>query len=229
MSNTDSFVDEVTDAVRRDRLFAIFRKYGWIGAVLVVGIVGGAAVREYLKAQDMSRAEAFGDAALAALEKAEPSERDAALAGLPGDGEQKAIQVLLQSASVDAEPAASLAALDALAADVSQSQVYRDLALLRRVGLAGTGQALEERRAALQSIAVPGRPFRILAEEQLAYLLLEEGRKDEALAALVALIQDQEAPAAMRQRLGRAIVALGGDLPSLTAPLSGAEAPADNG
>ena len=41
MSNPDSFIDEVTEEVRRDRLFAIFRKYGWIGAVLVALIVGG--------------------------------------------------------------------------------------------------------------------------------------------------------------------------------------------
>ncbi len=31
MSSQDSFVDEVTDELRRDRLFAAFRKYGWIG------------------------------------------------------------------------------------------------------------------------------------------------------------------------------------------------------
>lgn len=229
MSNTDSFVDEVTDAVRRDRLFAAFRKYGWIGVLLVVAIVGGAAVREYLKAQEESRAQAFGDAALAALEMATPVERDAALAALPADEGQKAVQLLLQSASPDADKAASLAALDALASDASQPQIYRDMALLRRVGLAGAEQSLDERRAALQSIAVPGRPFRTLAEEQLAYLLLEEGKKDEALAALLTLIQDQEAPAGMRQRLGEAIVALGGEVPVLAAPAQGAEAPADNG
>lgn len=229
MSNTDSFVDEVTDAVRRDRLFAAFRKYGWIGVLLVVAIVGGAAVREYLKAQAESRAQAFGDAALAALELATPAERDTALAALPAGEGQKAVQLLLQASAPEADRAASLAVLDALAADASQPQIYRDMAILRRVGLAGTDQALDERRAALQSIAAPGRPFRTLAEEQLAYLLLEEGKKDEALAALLALIQDQEAPAGMRQRLGEAIVALGGEVPVLAAPAQGAEAPADNG
>lgn len=228
MSNTDSFVDEVTEAVRRDRLFAAFRKYGWIGVVLVVLIVGGAAVREYLVAQEAGRAQAFGDAAMAALEQADPAARDAALAALGGDKEQKALKALLLAAPEDADKAASLAALDALAADASQAQVYRDLALLRRVGLAGTEQPLAERRVALESIAAPGRAFRILAQEQLAYLLLEEGKKDEALAALVTLIQDQETPAAMRRRLGDAIVALGGQVPELATPVGDA-APADAG
>ena len=44
MSNPDSFIEEVTEEVRRDRLFALFRKYGWIGVVLVLAIVGGASV-----------------------------------------------------------------------------------------------------------------------------------------------------------------------------------------
>lgn len=219
MSNTDSFVDEVTDAVRRDRLFAAFRKYGWIGILIVLAIVGGAGVREYLKAQNEARARSFGDAALAALDKTAPAERDAALAALPADKEQWAVQILLQSAAPEADKAASLAALDQLAADGEQAQIYRDLALLRRVALAGADQALGERRAALESVAVPGRPFRTLAQEQLAYLLLEEGKADAALEAMIALIQDQESPGGLRQRLGEAITALGGVVPNLAAPV----------
>ena len=58
MSNPDSFIDEVTEEVRRDRLFAMFRKYGWIGVLIVVFIVGGAAVNEWRKSSAEARAEA---------------------------------------------------------------------------------------------------------------------------------------------------------------------------
>ncbi len=218
MSNTDSFVDEVTDAVRRDRLFAAFRKYGWIGVLLVVLIVGGAALREWQKAKAEVRAAAFGDAALAALDVTDPAARAAALAALPGDGDQKALAALLLTASPEGDKQAKLAALDALIADTAQSEVYRDLAILRRVALAGADQPLADRRTALRDVAVPGRPFRTLAEEQLAYLLIEEGGKEEALVALVRLVQDQEAPAAMRRRLALAITALGGTVPEPVAP-----------
>ena len=213
MSNPDSFVDEVTDAVRRDRLFAAFRKYGWIGVLLVVVIVGGAAWNEWQKARTAARAEGFGDAALAALEKTDPAERMAALTAIAADGDQKAVQSLLLAGNPDADKAAALAALDALIADGARPQVYRDLAVLRRVALAGLEMPLADRRAALQGVAIPGRPFRTLAEEQLAYLLIEEGQTEAALTALLALVQDQEAPAGMRQRLGLAIVALGGTVP----------------
>ena len=44
--DTDSFIDEVTDEVRRDRLYLLMRRYGWIGVLVIVVIVGGAAWRE---------------------------------------------------------------------------------------------------------------------------------------------------------------------------------------
>ncbi len=214
MSTPDSFVDEVTDAVRRDRLFAAFRTYGWIGVVLVLLIVGGAAYNEWQKASAAARAEAFGDAALTALELQDTKARMEALAAVPADGDQKALQDLLLSGNPDEDRAGSLAALDALIADAALPQVYRDLAVLRRVAVAGTEEPLADRRTALQSVAVPGRPFRTLAEEQLAYLLIEEGKTDEALKALIALIQDQESPQGQRRRLGMVITALGGTVPA---------------
>jgi hypothetical protein len=210
MSNTDSFVDEVTDEVRRDRLFALFRKYGWIGVLVVVLIVGGAAWREWQKSVEATRAQSFGDAALAALEKSDPAERAAALAAIAADKDQVAIQALLTAGNPEGDKAARLAALDGLIGDASAPQVYRDLAVLRRVSIAGTDQALADRRTALQGIAVAGRSLRPLAEEQLAYLLLEEGKADEALASLLTLMQDQDTPVAMRQRLASVITALGG-------------------
>ena len=78
MSDSDSFIEEVTEEVRRDRLFALFRRYGWIPAVAIVLLVGGAAVNEYLKAQERGRAERLGDAILVALENDEAVARQAA-------------------------------------------------------------------------------------------------------------------------------------------------------
>ena len=90
MSNPDSFIDEVTEEVRRDRLFAIFRKYGWIGAVLVALIVGGAAWNEWQKSRETARAQAFGDAMLDAMDLGAPEDRVAAVASVPVDGSQAA-------------------------------------------------------------------------------------------------------------------------------------------
>lgn len=213
MSNPDSFIEEVTEEVRRDRLFRLFRKYGWVGVVIILGLVGGTAWTEWTNARDASRAQAFGDALIDALDQGTPEERREALAAVPSDGGQAAVLQLILASDPNEDKAATLAALDRVAADATLSAPYRDLAVLRRVLVAGADQPLAERRTALQGIAAPGRPFRSLAEEQLAYLLVEEGKTDDAIAALTTLMQDQEASASLRARLGQVITALGGSLP----------------
>lgn len=220
MSNSDSFIDEVTEEVRRDRLFALFRRYGWIGGLVVLGIVGGAAWSEWQKSQAATRAQAFGDALTEALDLSNPEDRTAALADITSDGSQTGILQLMRASDPETDKAAALAALDALASDASQPQTYRDLAVLRRVIVAGADMPVADRRAALDGIAVAGRPFRTLAQEQLAYLLIEEAKTDEAIAALTALSQDQEAPAGLKSRVRQVIVALGGtvDTPAPEAP-----------
>ena len=228
MSNPDSFISEVTEEVRRDRLYAMFRKYGWIGVVIVLGVVGGAAYTEWSKARDAARAQSFGDAMLDAVDLGAPEDRAQAMAAIPADGGQIALKDLMLATDAGSDKAAALAALDKLAADQSQPQVYRDLAVLRRVMLAGKDQTIADRRAALESIAVPGRAFRTLAAEQLAYLLIEDGKKDDAIAALVALMQDQDAPGGLRQRAAQMITALGGTPPEPTAGAA-AEPAADAG
>jgi hypothetical protein len=213
LSNPDSFIEEVTEEVRRDRLFGLFRKYGWIGGVLVVALVGGAAWTEWSKARAEARAEAFGDAIIDALDQGTPEERRAALAAIPTNGEQAALLQLILASDPEEDRAATLAALDKVAADATLSAGYRDLAVLRRVLVAGAEAPLADRRTALQGIAVPGRPYRTLAEELLAYLLVEEGKIDEAITAMTTLMQDQEASGAMRARVGQMVTALGGTLP----------------
>lgn len=223
MSNPDSFIDEVTEEVRRDRLFAMFRKYGWIGVLIVVFIVGGAGYNEWRKSAAETRAEVFGDAVLDALDTGGVEERRAAMGAIAADGDQNAVLQLLLASDPDTDRAATLAALEKLAGDESQPQSYRDLATLRRVVVLGPEATVSDRRAALDPIAAPGRPFRTLAMEQMAYLLVEEKKTDEAVAALQALMQDQEAPAGLRSRAEQMIVALGGEVQPSTAPQPAAE------
>jgi len=213
LSTPDSFIDEVTQEVRRDRLFAVFRKYGWIAVLVVVGIVVGAAWNEWQKARAVAQAQAFGDAVLDSLDLGGPDDRRAALAALPANGGQIAVRQLLLASDPTEDRAGTLAALEALAADAGQPQVYRDLASLRRVTVVGAEVPVADRRAALEPLTAPGRPFRTLALEQLAYLLVEDGKTPEAITALTALLQDQEAPGGLRRRAAQMITALGGEVP----------------
>ena len=214
MSNNDSFIDEVTEEVRRDKLFAAFRKYGWIGVLVILGIVGGTAWNQWHQAQEAARAQAFGDAVLDALDLGAADERMAALADVPATGAQAGLLGLMLSTDPEADKAGALTALDKVAADAALAPIYRDLAVLRRVIVAGADSPLADRRTALEGIAVAGRPYRVLAQEQLALLAIEEGQTDTAITLLTALLTDQEATQGLRTRASQLIVALGGTVPT---------------
>ncbi len=210
MSNNESFIDEVTEEVRRDRLFRVYKRYGWIGGVLILVVVVGSGVIEWRKSQAESSARGFGDGVIDALDMSSPEERRAALAGLSVSADQARLRDLILASDPTEDKAGALAALDAVIADGKTPAVWRDLAVLRRVAVAGADQPLAERRSALEAIAAPGRPYRALAAEQLAYLLIEEGKADEAIAALNTLAQDQDSSGALRARAAQVVTALGG-------------------
>lgn len=210
MSNPESFIDEVTEEVRRDKLFGYFRRFGWIGIVVVLLIVGGAAYREYQIAAKQAASEVFGDAVLTALDQDDPAARSAALAAVQAPDQRRALLGLLQSSDPETDKAATLAALASVADDATLPASYRDLAVLRRVIVAGPDLPAADRRALLDPIAAPGRPYRTLALEQMALLSVETGDTAAAITALEALRQDQEATPGLRRRAEQVIVALGG-------------------
>lgn len=209
MSNPESFIDEVTEEVRRDKLFGYFRRYGWIAVLAVVMVVGGAAYNEWQKARHQAESEAFGDAVLAALDAPDGAARIAGLQAISSSGPRAGVLGLMIASDPVAEKAATLAALDAVAADATLPTSYRDLATLRHVIVAGSDMTVAERRALLDPIAAPGRPFRPLALEQLALLMLEEGQVEVAIKALQDLGQMQESPPGQRRRIEQLTVALG--------------------
>lgn len=210
MSNPESFIDEVNDEVRRDRLYAAFRKYGWIGITVVVLIVGGAAVNEWRKASATARAQALGDAVFDALEAETPADRKAALEGLSPDEAAAPLTTLMIASQTEEAPAA-VAILDALAADTAAPPMYRQLAQLR-AAIQGAGDLeLADRRARLESLIAENGPFTILAREQLALVLIELGDKPAAIAELETVLRSAEASQRLLQRASQLMVAAGGD------------------
>src|SRR6056297_2935352 len=85
VSDTDSFIEEVTEEVRRDRLFRLMRRYGWIAILAILLLVGGAAWNEWRKAQARDAAQSTGDAIIAALGRDEADARIAALERIDPD------------------------------------------------------------------------------------------------------------------------------------------------
>lgn len=214
MSDTDSFIDEVTEEVRRDRLFAAMRRYGWIGILLVVAIVVGAAVNEWQKARAEAEARAFGDALTAAMSAETPAARAEALEAVPAAGpERAALQGFLAAASAleAGDMPAALAAWDAIAAEGALPVTYRHLALLKRVVAAGAEMPASERGAALETLAAAGAPYRMLALEQQALDLVAAGETEAAVERLRALLQEPGVTSGLRRRATQLMVALGAE------------------
>lgn len=213
MSDTDSFIEEVTEEVRRDRLFAFLRKYGWIGIALVVLVVGGAAVNEWQKARARAAAQAFGDAIIAALSAEDPAARADALARIAADGPgaRAVVELLAADALLQAERRdEALARLSSLAADQELPDLYRQLAELKSVILAGAQMDPAERGAVLDRLAQPGAPYRALAMEQQALLLVEQGDVAAAIEHFRLVAQEPGASADLRRRANQMILVLGG-------------------
>lgn len=222
MSDSDSFIDEVTEEVRREKLARYLRRYGWIGVVLVVLIVGGAAWNEYARAQVRNAAQARGDAILAALDQSGPEARAAALVDLPPDGPAAAVTALLAAANQHeaGDTPAAIATLDALAANGAVPALYRDLAALRSLILSDGTLDPATRRTSLEALAAPGAPFRLLALEQIALADLAAGEIEAAIAHLQSVVEDAGTTAGMRDRVAALMVALGADPEAAGAPAS---------
>jgi|TARA_B110000240_G_scaffold166641_1_gene188026 hypothetical protein len=205
MSDTDSFIDEVTEEVRRDRLFGYFRRYGWIAAVVILGLVGGTAYNEWSKSAAAQVAQARGDALLDALDMEDDAASIAVLSAIATQEGGDVVASFLAAGS-DQNQAANL--LGAITENTDQPEYIRDLARLKLVTTPDS-VSQEEAVLILTDLSAAGGLYRNAATEMLVAIELERGNVDAAVTLLQAHIQDAQATQEQIQRMGELIVALG--------------------
>lgn len=207
--DTDSFIDEVTEDLRRDRLFGLFRRYGWIALALVLALVAGVSFREYSQARDRAEAEAWGDAVLMARASGDPA---AILKVDPegSDGRRALAGLLAASGWIEAGGSdAAAQALEGVVSGQAADSVLHDLAELKLVMLNGPAMDPSERDAVLTRLSRAGAPFELLALEQKAVALIEAGRRDDAVTLIRQIQQKDGLSEALRRRLSEMMIALG--------------------
>ncbi|MEL6640999.1 MAG: tetratricopeptide repeat protein [Pseudomonadota bacterium] len=214
MSDSDSFINEVSEEVRKDALFGYVKRYSWIALLVILGLVGGAGYSEWSKSQNEAKAQATGDALLAALNETDLSAQAAMLAEMTAEGPEAAVVGLLTAAAQQeaGEGAAAVATLQALAANTDVPEIYRDVAVFKSALIDAEGIDPAARRQTLQSLTAPGLPFRLMAQEQLALMDISSGDTDAAIATLRGIIEDAEVTRGLRERAQTLIVALGEEL-----------------
>lgn len=211
MSESESFIEEVSEEVRRDRLFKLFKKYGWVLALGVLAIVGGTAYNEWSKAQEQKAARLNGDLIKAAIAAADTQ----ALDTLAQPGTPVAVLARLEQANLlldKGDTEGALAALHQVAANADAPLVYTDLAWLKILMLDGENMPESERNSAYDRLTSEAGPYRLLAKEQRAMQYVRAGDIDAAKTELAAILVDQGITPKLRDRVQQLMVALGGNI-----------------
>ena len=214
VSDTDSFLQEVSEELRRDRLYRNIRKYGWLAILLVVLVVGGATYREYLKSKTETAAQLFGTSIINALGEKNIDDRISKLQKINAPGENaKVVIAMLLSAELNGSESSTLekSSLSTITEGSSIDDHYRELLNFKILLGSAETLSLEERATAFEALSKPGNPFRLLAEEQLALIELEQGYIDNAVEKISQILLDAELTAGLRNRATQMMIALGKD------------------
>jgi len=213
VSDSDSFIQEVSEEVRRDRMFRLWRRYAPAvlgGVVLAVGATAFSAWRDHSRA---TAAQEMGARMIAAGAAAAPAARAEAFLALAdaADGGAATLARLRAAAELaaagDAGGAAQAYGRIAEAADTEPA--FAAFAAYRAAVLAAPQAGAAATIATLTPLTAEGGPFRLLALEARAAAHLALGDRAAARADLDAVAADPLATENLRARAREALATLG--------------------
>jgi hypothetical protein len=212
LSNNESFMQEVSEEVRKDRFYRILKKWGWVGIALIVALVGGASFNEWNKESKINSARNLGDRVLAAIASKDVIDlKEIEIKNVSQDIFIKNLMsaILFSDDKLDA----SKKALEEIGGIPGITKTYKDLnafklglLLLKSGNLTG-----EERFGVFEALVEPGSPFRSLAKEQQALILIEQGNIELAIKTLMEITDDSETTDTLRRRVAQLRISLGSD------------------
>ena len=210
MSESDSFIREVTEEVERDRMNRQVKKWGpWIGAG-VLALVGLAGAWQWQQDRDRQAAEELGRILLS--EDLEQTETAANARDLVTGPPAVFADMRIAAAQIaEGDPEAAIETYRAIAGRGDIDPAYGDLAALRAARLAAVSGDPAEVIAMLDPLTAEGRPYRVLARELRAVLLLNTGETETALGEFRALLTDPDSPAGLTVRVRDLLRATGQD------------------
>ncbi len=224
--SSDTFLREVDENYRRDRLRDFLRDYGkWLALALVL-FLGGIAgwiywqnqKREAAAQESVELQSVFADVGRGQTQKV--PQRLQALE--KSDSDIVRASAILTGAALSLEKndrSQALAKYRELADDDGMPQVYRDAASIRLTALEFDTLQPQQVIARLEPLAKPGNPWFGSAGEMTALAHLKAGRRNEAARIFAAIAADRQVPDTLRSRAVQIAGTLGVDasasLPSL--------------
>jgi hypothetical protein len=205
--SNEAFLREVDEQVRLDTAARFWKRWG--KAVIALVVIALAALGGYLWWNSSRQAAAgvegekmsvaLDDLASGNLRKAEPALKTLSTSKVPGYSVAAKL-ALADLAQGKGDLKAAAAGYDAIAADTSLAQPYRDLALVRSVAAQYDTLKPETAIARLKPLAVQGNPWFGSAGEMTAIAYLRLNKTREAGAMFAALGRDESAPQSIRSR-----------------------------
>jgi len=203
----ESFIREVEEELRSDKLKSFWDTYGKLIIALAVAIVVGTASYRYWLSYTDQVAGASGDRFLEAVELSNENKHDEAIAALEklaedGSGQYPALATIRLAAEYakkgDVDQAIS--AFDSISNDTSFDETLRNVARLRSGLLLVDTGTYDEVADRLEQMAGTGLAFRHSAREGLGLSAWKHNDNENALKWFTEINTDQESPSGIRAR-----------------------------
>ena len=209
MANPESFLEEVAEEVRRDRLFKFFKKNGWIIAFVVLATLCASIAYEWRKNSEISRAKSNGDLLTLALEKSQKGNLEELLDLLsdnspylqPGSDLMAVTKLYYAELlyNIDNESSESMSVLQEIFSNESISTTLRQLAKIKYLLLfSGDNKVKQD---LIDELSSPDNHYRFLAQEHKVQTYLASGMSDEANRQIDILLNDLEVSEQQKRRL----------------------------
>jgi hypothetical protein len=222
---TDTFVREVDENLRRDRLRDFFQENkGWLIAAVVLFLAVSAGTI-WFQQHRVQRSEAEVEQ-LAQIYKDIGTGNTAKVPQQLGDLSHAGSKAVRASALFTRAAFAlqqndsktAIAAYKSISDDSSLPQPYRDAALIRGTALEFDQMQPDQVIARLQPLAKAGNPWFGSAGEMTALALIKQGKKQEAGQLFAAIAKDKTVPQSIRDRAIQIAGSLGVDASAALGP-----------
>ncbi len=230
MAESDSFIQEVSEEVRRDKMYGVWRRYGPILIAVIVLAVLGTAGKGWWDSQVEGRKAELGGALIAADAIDDPAEAGAAFLAV-AENEQYEFPVLArlragaalgQAGQLDEAEAQYEKVKNTADADIR----FRDLAELRILMMRSETMPPEEQISRLAPLVEEGSAWRLPALEFEAAAHLRNGSPEKALDSLRSLAALPNVPPAAQGRASELMDAIQAQLPETVTEEATEDAPA---
>lgn len=213
----DSFMREVEDELRSDKVSNFWNKYKFLVIGGAIAIVIGTAGYRFWESYSQKVAGVSGDQFLSAIVLSNDGKHDEAIAqletlGKDGVGQYPALAKIRLAAEYakKGEAQKAIDAFDVIANDTSFDDALRNVARLRSGLLLVDNGTYDQVSDRLQTMSETGKSFRHSAREGLGLSAWKNEKFEDALVWFQAIVDDQDAPNGVRTRAGVMLQLLAG-------------------